>query len=109
MDALRNGHGFVAYDLPAPTRGFMFTVHLSDRNLIMGDTIAAHNSATLQIKLPRSAECLLLKDGEVIRSTKKRGTIVHKIEGPGVYRVEAYIPYKGKRRGWIFSNPIYVR
>jgi hypothetical protein len=34
---------------------------------------------------------------------------VHKVESPGVYRVEAYIEFKGKRRGWIFSNPIYVK
>ena len=27
---------------------------------------------------------------------------------PGVYRVEVYIPYRGKRRAWIFSNPIYI-
>jgi hypothetical protein len=109
LEALRSGHGFVGYDLPASTRDFRFTVHLLEQNLIMGDTIDAKASATLQIKLPRPAECLLLKDGEVIRSTNKRGTIVHKIEGPGVYRVEAYISFKGKRRGWIFSNPIYVR
>jgi hypothetical protein len=109
LEALRSGHGYIGYDLPSSTRGFRFTVHLSDRNLIMGDTISVKKSATLQIKLPRPAECLLLKDGEVIRSTKKRGTIVHKITSPGVYRVEAYISYMGKRRGWIFSNPIYVR
>ena len=24
------------------------------------------------------------------------------------YRVEAYISYQGKSRGWIFSNPIFV-
>jgi len=27
---------------------------------------------------------------------------------PGTYRVEAYISYQGKSRGWIFSNPIFV-
>ena len=27
----------------------------------------------------------------------------------GVYRVEVYRRYLGKRRGWIYSNPIYVR
>jgi hypothetical protein len=26
-----------------------------------------------------------------------------------VFRVEAYLPYRGQRRGWIFSNPIYVK
>jgi hypothetical protein len=109
LEALRSGHGFVGYDLPASTQGFRFTAHLTDRNMIMGDTINAKDSATLQIKLPQSTECRLLKNGEVIRTTNKRSTIVHKIDGPGVYRVEAYIFYKGKHRGWIFSNPIYVR
>jgi hypothetical protein len=28
---------------------------------------------------------------------------------PGAYRVEAYIDYLGLKRGWIFSNPIYIR
>jgi len=109
LDALRSGHCFVGYDLPASTKGFSFTAHLSDRNVIMGDSIKSSESATLQIKLPLSTECRLLKNGEVIRSTNRRGTLVYKIEEPGVYRVEAYINYKGKRRGWIFSNPIYVR
>jgi len=27
----------------------------------------------------------------------------------GVFRVEAAIPFKGRPRGWIYSNPIYVR
>jgi hypothetical protein len=26
----------------------------------------------------------------------------------GTYRVEVYIDYQGKPRGWIFSNPIFV-
>jgi hypothetical protein len=109
LEALRAGHGFIGYDLPTSTQGFRFTAHLADRNIIMGDTINAKDSATLQIKLPQSTECRLLRNGEVIHTTNKRSTIVQKIDGPGVYRVEAYITYKGKRRGWIFSNPIYVR
>jgi hypothetical protein len=27
----------------------------------------------------------------------------------GVYRIEAYRRHLGRRRAWIFSNPIYVR
>ena len=109
MEALRSGHTFVGYDLPASTRGFRFTAHQAEKDSIMGDTISVKESITLQIKLPQPTECHLLKDGEPIRSTMKRDTIVHKAEQPGVYRVEAYIHYKGKRRGWIFSNPIYIR
>ena len=75
----------------------------------MGDTIEQGESATLQIRLPQPAECHLLKDGEIIRSSQKRETLVHKVEAPGVYRVECYLEFKGERRGWIFSNPIYIK
>jgi hypothetical protein len=108
-DSLANGHAFIGYDLPAPTKGFRFSAHLKDTQAVMGDTIKAGESTTLQIRLPRPAECHLLKDGEVVRSSWKRETLVHKVEEPGVYRVEVYLEYKGKRRGWIFSNPIYIK
>lgn len=109
LDALRNGHAFIGNDLPASTCGFRFLAHFADGEAIMGDTINTRESITLQIKLPQSNECRLIKNGEVIHTSRKRGTIIHKIKEPGVYRAEANIFYKGKRRGWIFSNPIYVR
>jgi predicted metal-dependent phosphoesterase TrpH len=107
-DALTSGHAFIGNDLPAPTEGFRFTAHTEGKSYIMGDQIEAGTSTTLQVRLPQVAECHLLQDGEIIRSTNKRETIVHKVEAPGVYRVEAYLRFKGKRRGWIFSNPIYI-
>ena len=55
------------------------------------------------------AECRLLKDGEMLRASDKRTSFAQAISEPGVYRVEAYLRYKGRRRGWIFSNPIYIR
>ncbi len=109
LEALRGGHVFIGNDLPASTRGFRFLAHFTDGEAIMGDTINSKESTTLQIKLPHSSECRLIKNGEVIHTSRKRGTIIHKVKEPGVYRVEAYIFYKGKPRGWIFSNPIYVR
>ena len=109
LDALRSGHAFVGYDLPAPTRGFRFTAHCAERDYIMGDAVSAQESVTLQVKLPHPTQCHLLKDGEIVRSSMKRTTFVYSVKEPGVYRVEAYIHFKGKRRGWIFSNPIYVR
>jgi hypothetical protein len=36
-------------------------------------------------------------------------TCTHITAEPGVYRIEAYRRYLSKRRGWIYSNPIYVR
>lgn len=109
LDALRQGHAFIGYDLPASTKDFRFTAHCKANISWMGDRVSAKDGVTLQIKLPQPTECRLLKDGEVIKTMYKRQTYVHSNPQPGVYRVEAYIRYRGRRRGWIFSNPIYVK
>jgi len=108
LNALRQGHAFVAYDLPAATRGFRFYAHGLGRSAWMGDEIPRTNGVTFQIRLPQRAECHLLKDGEMIKTWKDREVTSFTTTKPGVYRVEVYIPFRGKRRGWIFSNPIYV-
>lgn len=108
-EAFRQGHAFVGYDLPASTRGFRFKAHGKNHTAIMGDEITAKHGVTMQITLPKRAECRLIKDGSMIRSWENREICAFTTTDPGVYRVEAYTPYKGKRRGWIFSNPIYVR
>ena len=108
LDALRNGHGFVAYDLPAQTDGFRFTVHNDDGIFIMGDQLEVKGGLTFQIRLPHKATIRLIKDGQQIKEWTNREVCTHLTTEPGVYRVEAFIPYKGKLRGWIFSNPIYA-
>ena len=109
LSALKEGHCFVGYDLPAPTRGFRFTAQGHDKTAIMGDEIPAKGGVTLQAKLPLEAEIHLLKDGVVIQTIKKGMACTHITTEPGVYRVEAYLRHLGKLRGWIYSNPIYVR
>ena len=75
----------------------------------MADEISAEGSLTLQVRLPQNAEGRLLKDGKVIRQWDSQEAISHITTQPGVYRVETYLNFLGRRRGWIFSNPIYVR
>lgn len=108
LSALKQGHCFVAYDMPAPTDGFNFSMNNSDGQFIMGDTAPFNGGMTFQIRLPQKNLCRLLKDGKIIREWTDRQVCTHTTTDPGVYRVEAFIPYKGKLRGWIFSNPIYV-
>ncbi len=107
--ALAEGHCFVGYDLPAATRGFRFTAQGLEKTAIMGDEIPARGGVTLQAKLPSEAEIRLLKDGEVIQVWPKSLSCTHITTEAGVYRVEAYRRYLGKLRGWVYSNPIYVR
>jgi hypothetical protein len=107
--ALAEGHCFVGYDLPASTKGFTFKAKGREQSAIMGDTLPAKGGVTLQAHLPRRAEIRLLKDGIQIGIWKNTEVCTHTATEPGVYRMEAYIDYLGKKRGWIYSNPIYVR
>jgi len=108
-EALAAGHCFVGYDLPAPTRGFRFTAQGRERTAGMGDEVPAQGGVTLQAGLPGMADVRLIKDGAVLKTWKNQPTCAHITSEPGVYRIEAYRNYWGAKRGWIFSNPIYVR
>jgi hypothetical protein len=109
LEALRQGHAFIGYDLPAPTRGFSFNAQGQGGTCIMGDEINAHPGVTLQVRLPRRGSCRLLKDGQALKNWSRRESYTYITAEPGVYRVEADIQYRGRTRGWIFSNPIYLR
>jgi hypothetical protein len=107
--ALAAGHCFVGYDLPAPTADSASPHRDGRASVKMGDEIPQNFGVTLQAKLPSQAEINLLKDGLVIQIWKNKLSCTHITTEPGVYRIEAYRRYLGKRRGWIYSNPIYVR
>jgi PHP domain len=109
IDALRQGHAFVGNDLPYPTRGFRFNVQSKDGAAGMGDEVSGRAGATFQIRLPDKADCTLLRDGQPVKTWCDKEICTHIASQPGVYRVEVYLNYLGKRRGWIFSNPIYLR
>ncbi len=108
-DALRDGHCFVGYDAPAPTRGFRFSAQGEKGLAIMGDEIIAGAGVTLQVSVPAKTEILLLRNGKVILKKEADTHLMQVVREPGAYRVEAYTFFKGQRRGWIFSNPIYIR
>jgi hypothetical protein len=102
-DALREGRCYLALDALAPARGFSFW----GDNLAMGAE-APFDGQTLHVWLPRPAELRLLRDGDLIASAE--GSVLdHEARTPGVYRVEARLPYRGRSRTWIVSNPVYLR
>jgi len=108
-EALRLGHNFIGYDLPASTRGFHFGAQTRDKAVIMGDEIEIRDGVTFQIRLPDRADCRLLKDGKPIKTWHNREILTHVTNQPGVYRVECSHHYLTRYRGWIYSNPIFVR
>jgi len=105
--SLANGNAFIGYDLPASTRGFRFSAQSNGKEVIMGDEIELDGSITLQVHIPGKAETSLLKDGEIIKKSRNEN-LVFVTNEPGVYRVEVHRNYLGMKRGWIYSNPIYI-
>jgi len=59
--------------------------------------------------LPEIADIRLFKDGKVIGKWPHMQACTHITTEPGIYRVEVHRKYLGRKRGWIFSNPIYVK
>ncbi|MBK9926580.1 MAG: PHP domain-containing protein [Anaerolineales bacterium] len=108
-EAIANGHCFVGYDLPASTKGFRFKAKGLEHSAIMGDEIPSKGGVTLQIHIPdKEADIHLFKDGIRIGAWRHQQDVTYTASEPGVYRVEVRRNYLGKKRGWIFSNPIYV-
>jgi hypothetical protein len=121
LEALRHGHCFVAYDHIGDTTGFrfsaidaeskiLFTTTTTEPYASQGDEISfgALKMIELTISTPQRAEIRLLKDGQVI-ATVRSTQLSHIATEPGVYRVECYRVFKTRWRGWIYSNPIYIR
>jgi len=106
-DALRAGHTWVGYDLPASTAGFRFHARSGSKQVLMGDELVRAGATIFEIQTPGSADIRLLLNGRVV--ARARGEYLkYTTAEPGVYRVEAYRNYRSSRRGWIFSSPIYV-
>ncbi len=132
LGALAKGHCFVGYDGIAPTRGFRFTGNSDLGKLLMGDETLNRGGVTLQIAVPtipglpqRSASAArsptrpggvnvsthLIRNGSELAQWKNQTNITTVVPPgeAGVFRVEVRLRYRGRQRGWIYSNPIYLR
>ncbi|MCK4473534.1 MAG: histidinol phosphatase, partial [Anaerolineae bacterium] len=75
---------------------------------IMGQEIALQGEVSLEVHSPRRADIRLLRDGRVV-ARKSGKSLRWTTSQKGVYRVEAYRSFLLRKRGWVFTNPIYVR
>jgi hypothetical protein len=106
-EALRNGHGFLGYEQPAPIAGFTFWAESGGAEATMGEELSLSGRIMLRARLPGLARIRLLRNGEVVaRAWGSRLDWVG--QRTGAYRLEATRRYTGRWRAWILSNPIYV-
>jgi hypothetical protein len=106
--ALAAGRCFIAYDRSRRARGFRFCAQTPGGKQHMGSRIAADASVSLRAELPSSGEIRLLRDGRAVQIVSEGQVLTHPAPDPGTYRIEAYRGFLGRRRAWIFSNPIYL-
>jgi hypothetical protein len=109
VDSLAKGRGWVAYDLSKPSKGFRFRAEGNAGSAGPGEETPFSHGMTLKADLPASAEWRILRAGQ---GTVGRGTGAQAAvgpDGPGAFRFEARRRFRGRMRGWIYSNPIYVR
>jgi hypothetical protein len=106
--ALKTGRSFIGLDLIHPTTGFRFTADGENQTAWPGEQIRFENSVTLKIHIPKEAVCRLIHNGMVLRQWEKLQSTPVIVTETGYYRVECYLPYHQKLRGWIYSNPIFL-
>ena len=105
--ALKNGCSYVGYDLPAPTRGFTFTLETEDQVAQMGESVQLVHGGTIRIHTPTNADVEIVHNNRVIQRSENTSMVIKNVTEKGYYRVQCRIDFMGQKRGWIFSNPIF--
>ena len=109
LEALAHGHCYLSFDIFADATGFNISVNGSEAT--MGDEIPASTQPRLSVTTPLLARIVFLKNGNIVYQGIGK-TADFSPDGPGVYRVEAYLdslPAPVTGQPWIVSNPVYVR
>lgn len=108
LRAIGRGHSWVGYDMAGRTDEFRITVQGAVSG-IMGDEMPLGMGATLQIRAPARCRIRVIRHGVVVTEVDRESNLTFIPSEPGAYRIECRVPYEGLERGWIFSNPIYLR
>ncbi len=109
--AIAAGHAYISHDwMCEPESVHFYTASGGDSTpeLIMGDEGPHKPLQKLVFEVPVDCILRILKNGEEL--ARANGNSIHRvIDGPGVYRAEAWLEIDGEERIWIYTNPIYLR
>jgi hypothetical protein len=74
----------------------------------MGEEASLADSPMLSVKSPAHAHIRFIQSGRIVKEELANASSFTP-DSPGSCRVELRLPRgKGKTRGWIYSNPIYL-
>ncbi|CAN5694253.1 hypothetical protein BH18ACI1_BH18ACI1_00810 [soil metagenome] len=112
LDALRNGHTFIGFDVLSDTKGFSFSAENGAESKIQGDEISVAQGVNLKSSAPQNARFVIFKNSEKVFEADETAEINFQTREKGTYRVEVYLDALGSpfdKTPWIISNPIYVK
>lgn len=103
--ALANGRCWVGNDLLGSTAGFRFTARSMTNSAGIGEELKRAAAVTYEIEAPAAGHIRLIRAGKGVVAAANGRTLKYTSADAGAHRVEVHLNGKG----WIFSNPIYVR
>jgi hypothetical protein len=104
LAALGAGTAWLTCPFVASAEGARLWVEREDGGIVPMGGEAPRGPAVLHVRLPRPADMVALCNGAPIHAVRDAALDV-RIEGGGVYRVEARID----GRLWLLSNPVHLR
>lgn len=102
--AVKAGRAYVSHDWMCDPTGFLYETDGGG----MGDLVPWRPGLQLRARFAVPCQFRLLCGGIVV-AAGMGAQMSALVQGPGAYRVEAWLELGGELRPWIFSNPIYVR
>ena len=106
-EALQAGRTWVGYDRLAPTEGFRFMARSGQNRAWVGSELVRTGAAIFEVQVPQAGDIRLVREGKVVAQSGGDYLKFTTVE-TGAYRVEVHRRYRLRKRGWIFSSPIYV-
>ncbi len=105
-DALTRGRAYVAFDWICDPTGFVYQAVQGGKRVTMGQSVQAGDGITLlaEAPLPAATYKLIRNGREIVHVRGDR--LEHRVQQPGVYRVEVWLNFPDEPRIWILSNPI---
>jgi hypothetical protein len=101
---LREGRSYIANIAFGNPTGFGFKATSRKEAAGIGEEIMLKDEVVLTVDSPGGTDIKLVRNGELVAQALAR-SLEFKAHRPGAYRVEVW----DKDRGWIFTNPIWVR
>ncbi|MCC6486856.1 MAG: PHP domain-containing protein [Candidatus Hydrogenedentes bacterium] len=107
LDALSKGRSFIAFDMIADARGFVYFAQAGESKWVMGEEAPLQDGLVLRAASPNNVRFTLVLDGKVI-DTQEGRAYQFRPGTPGKYRLEAELFIVDEWVPWVYTNPILV-